>query len=67
MKKAFNYLEIVNDETGIVAKRINVTGKSERQVERTENGMMMRINMNDWHVRERDYDEAQPDTDEPKK
>lgn len=65
VKKAFNYLEIVRDSTGIVVKRINVSGKSERSIERTEMGVLMQMNRDEFHTREKDYDEAQPDTDEP--
>jgi hypothetical protein len=35
------YLEIVRIENGEVVRRVNVTDKSERLIERTERGMLM--------------------------
>jgi hypothetical protein len=45
------FLEIVNLDTGEVARRVEVTGRSERHVERMLRGML--INLGDrWFVRD---------------
>lgn len=55
------FLEIVSLDTGEIARRVEVTGNSERQVERTMRGML--INLGDrWFVRDTadaaDHEEA---------
>lgn len=51
------YVEAYNPTTGQTARRIDVTGKSERDIERTLRGMM--INMHeDWLVRDSAWDDA---------
>jgi len=67
MKKEFKYLEITRIADGVVVKRIDVSGKSERSIERTEMGILMQMNREDFFVGEKDYDTKQKDTDEPKK
>ena len=65
-KKEFNYLEITRIKDRVVVKRIDVSGKSERSIERTEMGILMQMNREDFFVGEKDYDTKQADTDEPK-
>jgi hypothetical protein len=46
------YLQFVNSETGERAEnpgKVDVTGKSERQIEKIERGMLMRCG-DDWYV-----------------
>jgi hypothetical protein len=46
------YLQFVNSETGERAEnpgKVDVTGKSERQIEKIEHGMLMRCG-DDWYV-----------------
>lgn len=46
----YTYLEFVRIENGEVVKRLNMTGKSERQIERTEMGMLMRCDRERFFV-----------------
>ncbi len=48
------YLEIVNDDTNEVVKRLDVTNQSKRQRELIENGMNRNLNHNDYHVNEKE-------------
>ncbi len=45
------YLEFVNYRTGEVSKRVDVTGKSEHEIERCERGMLINIG-DSWFVRD---------------
>ena len=49
-KGAPRELRIVDMETGEVVKRIDVTGKSERQIERIEMGMLRNMNLERYTV-----------------
>lgn len=60
-----NYIEIVRDNTGVVVNRIDVTGKSERSIERCEDGIHINMNHNDFHTRVREYETEMPKSDEP--
>lgn len=57
MKK---YIEIVEFATGDVIKRLDVTGKSEREIELIDNGVNINLNHNDYFTRENESDEALP-------
>ena len=54
MKK---YLEIVEIGTLKVVVRVDVTHKSERQIERTKRGMMMNSNLDKFFVAEVESEE----------
>jgi hypothetical protein len=45
------YMEFVNMKTGEVSNRVDVTGQSDRQVERCLRGMLINIG-DDWFVRD---------------
>jgi hypothetical protein len=45
------FLEFVSMETGEVGKRVNITGYSERMVEKCLRGMLINIHP-DWFVRD---------------
>ena len=47
MKK---YLVIVEDATGDIVKRVEVTGKSDRNIEKIERGMNINLNHNEYSV-----------------
>lgn len=49
------YLEFYNPKTGETSNRIDVTGKSERQIERCLRGMLINIH-DDWLVRDSAWD-----------
>ena len=46
----YKYLEIVKDEGNEVVKRLNVSDKSERSIEKIENGMNINLNYNEYTV-----------------
>ena len=48
MKK--KYLEIINIDTDAVAKRIDVTGKNDRHIEKIEDGMNINLNHNVYYT-----------------
>jgi hypothetical protein len=60
-----NYIEIVRDKTGVVVNRLDVTGKSERSIERCESGIHINMNHNEFHTRVREYETEMPKSDEP--
>lgn len=50
--KSYRYLEIVAYEGDKVARRIDVTGRSDSIIERIECGMNINLNHEDYYVRE---------------
>lgn len=51
LKSAERHLEIVNHETGEIVHRVDVSSKSERDIERIERGMLRNIR-NEFMVRD---------------
>lgn len=51
-KMGYKYLEIRSYGDGGVVKRIDVTGKSERQIERIESGMNRNLNHDKYYTTE---------------
>lgn len=49
------FLEIIEYDTGKCEKRIEVTGKSEREVERLERGMLRNLNRDKFYVADTGY------------
>ena len=43
MEKNFRYIEIYNMDTNEIYRRIEITGKSERSIERSVMGIMMNL------------------------
>jgi len=56
----YKYLEIVKDSTQEVVSRLDVTGKSERAIERIEGGMSLNLNHNQYSIRETDSETELP-------
>lgn len=54
------YIEILtwSDE---VVKRMDVTGKSDRAIDRIEDGMNINLNHDEYHTRVQEYADPQPD------
>ena len=52
----YKYLEIVKDEKNEVVKRLNVSDKSERSIEKIENGMNINLNHNEYTVQYNESD-----------
>lgn len=54
------YIEILtwSDE---VVKRMDVTGKSDRAIDRIEDGMNINLNHDEYHTRVQEYADSQPD------
>ena len=52
----YKYLEIVKDEGNEVVKRLNVSDKSERSIEKIENGMNINLNHNEYTVQYNESD-----------
>lgn len=50
-QEKFHYIEIVEDQTEEVVKRIDVTNQSERNRERLERGMSINLNHNEFTIR----------------
>ena len=48
----YQYIEIVHSASNKVVKRIDVTGSSERAIERVERGVLINLNMNAYHTSE---------------
>lgn len=44
------YILIIETETGLIEKTFDVTGKSERQIERISNGMSINLNHKKYHI-----------------
>ena len=53
---AKRFLQFVNTKTGEVARSIDVTGKSERAIERCMSGMLINIGQ-DWRVHDTEWDQ----------
>lgn len=56
-ERAKTYLQVRNFATGEIATKVDVTGKSERAIERIERGMLMNMNTDEWCV-ELDHPDA---------
>jgi hypothetical protein len=54
------YLEVVAFDGNKVVKRIDVTDKSEHQIERVEDGMNINLNHEAYFTRVKEYDTEQP-------
>ena len=50
--KNFIYIEIVKKENNEVVKRIDVSTKSESQIMRTEMGVLINLNHEEYYTRE---------------
>ena len=48
----YTYLEIVRDKDNKVVKRLDVTGKSQRYIDRAESGMGANLNWNEYITRQ---------------
>lgn len=46
----FKYLEIVEDSTSKVVKRMGVTSKTDRQIQKLENGLELNLNHAEYTV-----------------
>ena len=46
------YLQIRNYHTGEVASKMDVTGKSDRQIERIERGALINMDTDNWCIEE---------------
>lgn len=49
--KKRKYLEVVNIETEEVATKFDVTDKSDRQIEKLERGLMLKVDLEHWYLR----------------
>jgi hypothetical protein len=59
----YKYLEIVRIEhqiNDVVVKRMDMTGKSDRQIERIENGIWINLNHQDFYTRVTESDTELP-------
>lgn len=50
MKIAFTYIQIIETASGKVVSRVDVTGSSERTIERIESGMNINLNHDQYHT-----------------
>jgi hypothetical protein len=46
----YKYIEVVHTVSGTVVKRIDVTGSSERQIEKVEMGLLRNMNIDSYHT-----------------
>lgn len=60
-----NYIEIIRKSDKVVVKRIDVTGSGERSIDRTEMGVNINLNHNEYYTDTNEYDKEMPDSDEP--
>jgi hypothetical protein len=60
----YKYIEVVHTTTGTVVKRIDVTGSSERQIEKVEMGLLRNMNLDSYHTN--DAESESPLETEPK-
>jgi hypothetical protein len=60
MKTEFKYLEIRDYETDTVTKRIDVTGLSERRIEKKDDAYNINLNHNLFYTTTQTYSEPQP-------
>ena len=56
----FKYLEIIKDETKEVVSRMDVTGKSERQIDRVWDGASINLNHNEYSIQLNESDVELP-------
>lgn len=56
----YKYLEIVKDKGNEVVKRLDVSDKSERSIEKIENGMNINLNHNEYTVQYNESDVELP-------
>ena len=64
MADKFKYIEIVRDKGNVVIHRIDVTGQGDRSINRTESGVNINLNHNEFTTRVEEYDQKMPDSDE---
>ena len=56
----YKYLEIVKDKGNEVVKRLNVSDKSERSIEKIERGMNINLNHDEYTVQYNESDVELP-------
>ena len=56
----YKYLEIVKDKGNEVVKRLNVSDKSERSIEKIEGGMNINLNHDEYTVQYNESDVELP-------
>jgi hypothetical protein len=54
------YVEILRFDTDEVVHRVDVTGRSDRTIERVERGMNINLNRDEFYTETKAYDEPQP-------
>lgn len=59
----FKYIEIVRDKGNVVVNRIDVSGSGDRSVSRTETGVNINLNHNEYTTRVKEYDQEMPKSD----
>jgi hypothetical protein len=47
----YKYLEIIKDKTNEVVKRLDVTSKGERMIDKIENGMNINLNHDEYSTK----------------
>lgn len=60
MTKQFQYIEIIETKTKKVVCRMDVSGKSERSIEKIEDGVNINLNHKDFHTTTNESDVKLP-------
>lgn len=58
--QTFEYIEVIRKKDGAVVKRIDVTGKSDRQQDAVERGVGINLNHKEYRTSYSFYKQAQP-------
>jgi len=61
MEKTFKYIEIIKYSSGEVVKRIDVSGISQRNIDRIDSGMNRNMNHSEYYTIERASEIAIPE------
>jgi hypothetical protein len=61
------YIEIIKMSGNVVIKRMDVTVRADRQIERIESGVNINLNHNEFFTDVNEYDKEMPDSDEVNK
>ncbi len=61
----FKYIEIINDEEGLVIKRVNVSKKTKKGITRIHNKLINQTNTVLYSIKLNEYDNPMPIKDNP--
>lgn len=55
------YIEVIEFKTKQVVKRVDVTGQTERQIDKVDDGLNINLNHEEYYTRVQEYETKQVD------